>query len=267
MSRHYKGWYALFVLVFLMLGGCSGTHATQKEEPAEKSLRVGITPDYPPIIFQLNGKITGVEADLAQGVAQSLHRRLEFVQMKWDALIPGLMAGTIDIIMSGMTVTQARTMQVDFTDPYFRVGILACMRAEDVKKFDSVERILNTDANVGVIPGTTSDAFVTRNFPRARRIAIAKAEHAALELTTRRIDLFVADGPAVVWLVSRNEADLAGFWQPLTREVFAWGVNRGNRELLTAVNGVLAQWKGDGTLHRVLLHWLPYLDRIQQNEQ
>jgi polar amino acid transport system substrate-binding protein len=172
------------------------------------------------------------------------------------------MAGKIDIIMSGMTLTQGRTMQVDFTAPYFQVGLLACMRAEDIKKYDSLERMTKSNGNVGVIPGSSADAFVTRQFPRARKIAIAKAEHAALELETRRIDLFVADGPAVAWLVSRNEADLTAFWHPLVREEFAWGVRRGDRELLTAVNGILARWKSDGTLHRVLHHWLPYLDRI-----
>ncbi len=261
-TRYIKA--AVIVLFLLIVYGCSGTQdSTREQAPEPLPLRVGISPDYPPLIFMIDGKVTGLESDLAQRVARSLQRPLTFVPMKFENLIPGLLEGKIDIIMSGMTVTPPRTMQVDFTDTYFRGGLLACMRSDEQKMYTSLEQIRNTPGNVGVIPGTSADAYVTRHFPTARKVAVAKAEHAAMELKTKKIDLFVADGPAVVWLVSRNEADLAGFWKPLIRENFAWGVLRGNSELLTAVNALLARWKKDGTLRSVLLSWLPYLDRIQ----
>jgi len=257
---------ATLVLALLLACGCTGTRESTRQEepaPAPEPLRVGITPDYPPLIFQIDGKVTGVESDLAQRVARSLGRPLTFVPMKWEDLIPALLGGRVDILMSGMTITPLREMHVAFTDPYFRGGLLACMRADDEPLYPSAERIRGTRGNVGVIPGTSADAYVSRHFPNARRMAIAQVEHAALELKTRKIDLFVADGPAVVWLVSRHEADLAGFWEPLARENLAWGVRRGDTELLTAVNALLAQWKKDGTLRAVLLHWLPFLDRVQ----
>jgi len=252
---------AFFLLVAL---GCSGTQeATREQTPAAAPLRVGITPDYPPMVFTLDGKIAGVESDLAQRVARGLQRPLRFEPMKWDRLIPSLQEDKIDIIMSGMTVTEARTMLIDFADPYFRGGLLACMRADEQDLYKSLDEIRNTAGNVGVIPGTSADAYVTRYFPRARKIVIAEVDHAPMELKTRKIDLFVADGPAVVYLVSRNESEVAGFWTPLTREDFAWGVRRGNAELLASVNALLARWKGDGTLRAVLVHWMPYLERIQ----
>jgi polar amino acid transport system substrate-binding protein len=253
---------AAFVLSVLV--GCSTSKETANLKPAPPDpLRVGVAADYPPLIFKIDNKIAGVEADLARLLAEKLGKPLQFVQMDWKELLPGLMAGKMDIIMSGMTITLARKMQVDFTEPYYQTRIVTAMRSEDVKTYDTLEKIKNTQANVGVIWGTAADATVQRDFPYARRMAIAKVDHAALELKNRRIDLFVADDPAVVWLVSRNEADLAGFWKPLATQELGWAVRRGNRELLETANRMLNGWKSDGTLRQVLIHWLPYLDRIQ----
>jgi polar amino acid transport system substrate-binding protein len=154
-------------------------------------------------------------------------------------------------------------MRIDFTEPYFTAMLVGAMRSTDKEKFASKESVLTTQSSVGVIPGTTADAFVQRNLPNARRIAIAEIRHAALELKTMKIDLFISDGPGVVWLVSENEAELAGFWQALAEEPLAWGVRRGNQEMLTSVNRILEKWKSDGTVDKVLNRWLPYLERIK----
>jgi len=263
MRNFYRG-CMLFVLVSTALLGCSGSKEVAGESDAGKPpLRVGIAPDYPPLIFPINGRISGVEADLAQLLAKALDRPLKYDLIKFEELINRLMEGKIDIIMSGMTITRARSIRVDFTQPYFRSGLFSAMRAEELKEFDSLEKIKQTSGNVGVIPGSSADVFVKRNLPNARRVAISKVEHSAMELTTRKIDLFIADGPAVAWLVSNNESDLGGLWKPLNQEDMGWAVRRGNTELLAEVNAVITMWKKDGTLKRVLLHWLPYLKNIK----
>jgi hypothetical protein len=55
-----------------------------------------------------------------------------------------------------------------------------------------------------------------------------------------------------MWLVSKNEALLAGSWELLTKEELAWGIRRQDADLLNRVNGVLARWKRDGSLEAVL---------------
>jgi ABC-type amino acid transport substrate-binding protein len=66
-----------------------------------------------------------------------------------------------------------------------------------------------------------------------------------------------------MWLVSRNEASLAGSWELLTKEELAWGIRRQDADLLNRVNGVLARWKRDGSLEAVPLKWLSYRRRSQ----
>ena len=114
---------------------------------------------------------------------------------------------------------------------------------------------------MGAIEGTTGDVFVQQSFPNARRVAFSIASDGALALRRRTIDVFVHDGPSIAWLVSANEADLAGLWQPLNRESLAWGVRRDDPQLLAQANESLGVWKRDGTLTEVLVRWLPYLRR------
>ena len=263
---------AALVFGFFLFIGCSASQdAVKPQDDTVKAddiktaplLRVGINPNFPPLVFKLNGKITGVEPTLARLLAQALGRPMQYVEMKWEELIPALMAGEIDIIMSGMTRTKAREMRIRFSDPYFKGGLLAAMRADNAEKYSSIQRILETQGDIGVMSGTTSDVFVQRHIPNARRVSIATLNDAAFALKTRRIDLFLADGPAIVWLVSGNEADLTGLWERLDEEELAWGVRRGDQELLTAINTLLEKWKKDGTLNRVLSRWIPYLDEIK----
>ena len=210
------------------------------------------------MIFKSGGNIAGVEADLARSLGEKLGRPVEFVEMDWEKQIPRLLEGRTDIIMSGMAITQARQVRIAFTDHYMKVAIAAVMRTEDKGTYRSWEDIAWTQGNVGVIPGTTGDAFVQKNVSHAVRVEIPSPRDGAMQLIRKRIDLFVHAGPVGMWLVSENEADLAGFPSPLDEQYLAWGVRRDNPELLGAVNQILARWKVDGTVDNVVIRWMPW---------
>jgi polar amino acid transport system substrate-binding protein len=210
------------------------------------------------MIFKSGGNLTGVEADFARSLGEKLGRPVEFVELDWEKQIPRLLEGRTDIIMSGMAITQARQVRIAFTDHYMKVAIAAVMRTEDKGTYRSWEDIAWTQGNVGVIPGTTGDAFVQKNVSHAVRVEIPSPRDGAMQLIRKRIDLFVHDGPVGMWLVSENEADLAGFPSPLDEQYLAWGVRRDNPELLGAVNQILARWKVDGTVDNVVMRWMPW---------
>ena len=248
-------------LCFSACGKAEDPEAFQMIEP--EPLRIGMSPNSPPMIFMLDGRYAGVEADFARLLARKFGRSVYFLPMGWEQLIPALMEGKVDLIMSGMTATQARQMRIRFTEPYFTARLVVAMRAEDANKYDSREDILKTSGNVGVNPGTTADAFVQKNLVNARRVAIGEVRYAAQELKNRRIDFFMSDGPDVVWLVSESEGELVGFWEGFGEEPLAWGVRRDDEALLNSVNSILATWKTDGTVDKVLKRWLPYLEQIK----
>lgn len=247
------GRLALGLVVAVALAGCASQDASRSGPPP---LRIGVTSTYPPMIFRTGGQVTGLEADLARQLGWELQRAIQFVEVRWEEQIPALLAGRTDIIMSGMSITDARKVRIDFAEPYFQGGLVAAMRTEDRQKYPSPESVLGAAVSVAVIEGTTGDVFVQRSMPNARRIAVTRASDGALALKRHTADLFVHDAPAIVWLVSENEADLAGLWVLLTREDLAWGMRRGD-PLLPSVNAALQKWKADGTLAQWLARWLP----------
>lgn len=253
-----KSFHKIFIFVFLAFFFC-GCAAPKPKEPAPIPLRVGVFPYYPPMIFKQGDNIKGAEADLALRLAETLGRQAEFIELSWDRLIPALTEGKIDIIMSGMTITEARKARVNFTAPYLKIGQVVLMRAEDVSQFNSLTSIRESFSTIGVVQGTTGDVFVRNNFSKAANIiSFGKASEAPYLLINRRIDLFVHDGPAVVWLVSENEGILKGFWEPLNEEYLGWAVKREDPDFIMQVNSILSNWKSDGTLKEVLTRWLPY---------
>lgn len=236
--------------------------------PAQENLllRVGVTPDYPPLIFRQGDTITGVEVDLARRLGQELKRPVTLVPLKWEEQIPALLEKKTDIIMSGMSVTPAREVRIRFTEPYLKSGLLAAFRAEDLKKYPTREIILNSFAVAAAVKDTTGDIFLQRNFARGtRKVVLRKAADGVDELKRRSIDIFIHDAPYILWMVSENESVLSALWEPLNQEDLAWGVRKGEEAFFNQVDQAVKKWKSDGTLDTLLGRWLPapYLKRFK----
>jgi ABC-type amino acid transport substrate-binding protein len=248
----------IFSIFLLSLGGCAVNGVKTGQAPVNPIL-VGITPIYPPIIFKMDGKIVGLEVDLARRLAEELKRPIEFVEISWERQVPALLEGKIDIIMSGMTITQARQVRITFSQPYLTSGLMIAFAAENASKYNSLQNIMEFVPAVGFVAGTTGEVYARDKFRDGNRmVPVKSADEAALALKNRRIDIFVYDAPSIVWIVSENEAELKLLPDLLNIEYLGWGLRREDRELLVGVNGLLSKWKNDGTLKETILKWLPY---------
>ncbi|UCF86681.1 MAG: transporter substrate-binding domain-containing protein, partial [Nitrospiraceae bacterium] len=85
--------FASFIFIALFIIGCSTTSSVKEEEPPVIPLHVGITPDYPPVIFKQGGRVSGIEADLGRRLGESLGRPVQFKELSWGKQIPALLAG------------------------------------------------------------------------------------------------------------------------------------------------------------------------------
>jgi ABC-type amino acid transport substrate-binding protein len=248
----------IFSIVLLGLGGCA-TNGVKTGQAPVKPILVGVTPNYPPVIFKKNEQITGLEADLARRLAGELKRPIEFVEISWERQIPSLLEGKIDIIMSGMTITQARQVRITFSQPYLTSGLMIAFTAENASKYTSLQNIMESVPAVGFVAGTTGEVYARDKFREGNRmVPVKSANEAALALKNRRIDIFVHDAPSIVWIVSENEAELKLLPELLNIEYLGWGLRQDDRELLAGVNALLSKWKNDGTLKETILKWLPY---------
>lgn len=249
MKRRLYGILSCVVIGGLFMAGC-GTLSMRSP------LRVGITPDFPPMIAKTGDGITGLEADFARQLARALGRPLQWVELSWESQVSALLTGQIDLIMSGMSVTEMRKVRIDFCEPYMTSGLMALVRRKGSNKYKTREALLQADDKVGVKKGTTADVFAQEHVRNARLIHYEIPNDAALALKNKTLDIYLDDAPAVFWLASQYEADLTFSPVRLTEEEIAWGVHPKNPVLKEQVNRVLAGWRADGTLRRILERWV-----------
>ena len=249
----------------VMLAACGPASPPARPEPATSAMiRVGTSPDAPPTSFIRNGRIAGIEPDFAQALADQLRRPVQLVPMRWTDLVPALLRGNIDIIMSGMTVTRARQVRVAFSDPYLQSGLVAVARRDTASRYSTLDAIREAPANVGIRTNSTAAQWVRDNMRYATVVPYPNLEDAARELSQGRLDMFVTDIPIAAWMVSQHEGDLQLVRIRLTHEDIAWAFRPNDTQLLAAANGALARWRQDGTLRTILRRWLPYLSDLER---
>ncbi len=86
------------------------------------AIRVGLSTFVPWAMRDKNGELIGYEIDVAKQLAEDMKVKVEFVPTAWDGIIPALLAGKFDMVISGMTITPERNLTVNFTLPYANSG-------------------------------------------------------------------------------------------------------------------------------------------------
>ncbi len=239
------------ILLILLLLGSSVTLAAG-------TLRVGVSADYPPLVFEQDGRIVGIEADNALAVGEILGRKVTFSNMPFQALMPSLLAGEIDVIMSGFSVTGTRSEEVLFTESFMVVGQMAIMHRDKITRFAQPWSVYRPGVRVGVEPGTTGASFAERELKEAE-ITLFEDSAAAFEgLRSDKIDLYIHDAPTSWGLATSSEnTDLISLYSPMTEEMLAWAVRPGDEALAIDLNRALTVMKTNGTLQYILNRWIP----------
>ena len=233
------------------------TPAPPRASPS--ALRVGITPTYPPLAFTQQGHLTGLEVDLARGLEVELGRPVVLVELAWGTLIPALESGTIDVIMSGMSITEERAQRVWFVSHYLRVGQMAMFRKTDDLLLRSPTLLTLTDRRVGFVDGTTGAAYVHGHLPKAQYVPLESTDAGLQALRTGEIDVFVHDA-VTAWHLADDETNamLTSSFSPLTEEYLAWAVRHTDETLHRDLEAVLARWRRSGRLQELFNTWLRF---------
>jgi polar amino acid transport system substrate-binding protein len=123
----------------------------------------------PPLnMMTKDGKIVGIEPDLAAMLARGMDVKLTLRQMKFDELIPALLAGKVDMVLSNMTMTPSRNVKVAFAGPYFHSGKSILVKVANAASLDTMEK-LNKPSNILVaLKGSTSQLFIEKLIPNAK---------------------------------------------------------------------------------------------------
>jgi len=222
------------------------------------ALRVGVSPDNPPLVYREEGRVVGLEADNIRAVGTILNRDMRIVEMAFGELIPALEAGDIDVIMSGMRITEERARRVLFTRPYLEAGQMAIVHRDKVARFAQPWAVYREGSRIGVEPDSAGAAYAEQELTEAH-IELYETPDAGFEgLREGRIDLFIHDATTSWRLaVTDDNDDLISLYRPLTTELLAWAVRLDDEELAARLNSALDTMERGGTLRYIRNRWIP----------
>lgn len=215
-------------------------------------LRVGTDATFPPMEFTENGKRTGFDIDMVEAIAKKLGKQVEWVDIDFKGLIPGLVSHRFDMAVSAIYITDARKKVVDFTEPYYAGGLVAM-----VKDGSSIQKLADLDGKkVTVQVGTKSVGYLQEHHPKVQRVEVEKNQEMFNLVDIGRADAAVTGKPAAYQYV-RTRPGLKVLPEQLTTEEYGMALRKDEPELTKAVNKAIEQLKADGTYAAIVKKWFP----------
>ena len=267
-----------FVLVFFLAAGIVAPAFGSDIELWKKStlneiiqrgeLRVGFEAGYLPFeMSDKKGNFIGFDIDMAKEMAKAMKVKFVPVNTAWDGIIPALVTKKFDIIISGMTVTQERNLNINFADPYIIVGQTILINKKLEGKVKSYEDLNDPKYTVASKLGTTGEQAIKRLIPRAKYKSFEVESEAALEALNGKVDAFVYDLPfCATFMAQQGAGKLVFLDKPFTYEPLAWAVRKGDPDFLNWLNNFLRQMKNDGRYDKIYDTWIKSTDWIKNVE-
>ena len=263
MKKYLKSIFtgAMVLTMTAALAGCGGgtsaeenEEAVAAEEGGEKdTLVMATSAAFPPYEYYEGQEIVGIDAEVAQAIADKLGYQLEIEDMSFESIIPSVVSGKADIAMAGMTVNEERKKSVDFTDSYAK-GVQVVLVKEGSALTD-VAQLFEEGANhtVGVQTATTGDIFTTgdiegKGLGKVERYT--KYGDAINALLTDKVDCIVMDSAAAKAYEEKNEG-LHILDTEYANEDYAIGLAK-DSELTEKVNAALKELMEDGTVQSIV---------------
>ncbi|MDA1193727.1 MAG: transporter substrate-binding domain-containing protein [Planctomycetota bacterium] len=242
----------LLLVLFLALAciGCGeSTESTLARVKARGVMRVAMEPTFPPFETRdENDQLVGFDVDLARVIGGELGVEVEFVTVVWDSIIPTLLSGKADFIISGMTATAERALTVSYTEPYFHTITCLLVSSSKAPGLTDVEQLNEAGRVIVVKEGTTGHTAAEASCPKANIVAVKTENDAAREVQLGRADAFLYDLRSIRTHHRLNPDDTYVITKPVTIEPYAIAFAHGDAETAARLNAILRAMRGDGRL-------------------
>lgn len=252
---------SLGLCIILIITVFAFTGCSQKDNAAEQSdkkeLVVGMELAYPPFeMTDQKGNPTGISVDLAYAIGEHLGRDVRIENMAYNGLIPSLMTGKIDIILSSMTITEERKESIDFSDPYAKAYLaLLINKNSPVQKFED----LNVEGRkIAVKKGTTGHIYAEKNLPNCEIMVFDKESACVLEVVQGKADAFMYDQMTIYKNWQQNPDTTRALLEPFQEELEYWGIGlrKDDSELRDQINAFLKEYKENGGFDELSMKYL-----------
>lgn len=214
----------------------------------------GTNAAFEPYEYMEGTEVVGIDAEIMDAIGAKLGLEAQVENMDFDAIIPAVTSGKVDVGIAGMTVTEERLNNVNFSNPYVEAGqaIIVAEGSEIASAADLAGKV------VGVQRGTVGDEYVSALADAEAPASVerfANGPDATQALVSGKIDAVVIDNEPAKKLVE-NAPGTVKLDENLTSEEYAIAVAKDNTALLDAINGALAEMEESGELQAILDKYL-----------
>jgi len=202
---------------------------------------------FPPYEYIEGEKIVGIDAEIAELIAEKLGMTLEIQDIDFNSIITAVQTGKADMGMAGMTVNEERLQNVNFTTSYATgVQVVIVKEGSEIKSVDDIGNYM-----IGTQEGTTGQIYCEDDFGSDHVVAYTTGANAVQALISGKVDCVVIDNQPAKAYVAANSG-LTILDTSYATEDYAICIAKDNTELLDKVNGALEELIADGSVQAIL---------------
>lgn len=204
MNWHLKKIILCLLSITVLIGivGCSNSESSgSSNKPEEKTIAVGTDTSFVPFEYldQKTNKYVGFDMDLLKALSKQSNVNYKLSPMDFNGLLPALQAGKLDMVISGVTITNERKKTIDFSTPYYNSGFYVLVRKNDknITGFKSLKgKVVATKL------GTSALNYVNANLKGAKNIVtFPNIDQAYMDLLSGSADAVVFDAPNIDYYI------------------------------------------------------------------
>lgn len=253
-----------FIRIFLLslFVFSAGVSADDLDSIIQKGkLKIGVSLFEPWTMKDDAGQLSGFEIDVGNKLANDMGVEPEFMVFEWDAIIPALINGEIDVIAGGMAITPARALKVNFSVPYADSGLNLVTNTEKTKQIKSMDELNSPEIVISVVATTASEELARTLFHKATIESVKTPEESAKAILEGAAHAWIAASPQPEFLVLQHPKIVD---MPLSKPLLTYraglAVKRGNQELLNFLNAWVTSRDADEWLSATHGFWFESLD-------
>lgn len=232
------------LLCLVILFGCIG--CTNRED----KLIMVTEASFAPYEYYADGKIVGVDVEIAREIANELGKELVVKDVAFDSIIHEVKTGKADIGVAGISYTEERAKQVDFSINYTSSKQVIVVRSNSL--IDKLDDIKNK--KIAVQLGSVADMYVSEYYKKKNIVRQKKYLAAIQDLKDGKVDCVVMDELPAREMV-KNNSDIRILSEILAEDSYGIIVDKGNSELLSVINGVIERLKSEGKIDEYILEY------------
>ncbi|GAB6181969.1 basic amino acid ABC transporter substrate-binding protein [Desulfotomaculum defluvii] len=254
-SIKYAWLIVLMLALVVSVVGCGGNDQTPAKDAAEKpKLVVAADATFAPFEFTetSTGKYIGFDVELMEAICNEVGYEMEFRSMGFDGLIAALQANQIDAVISAMTITDERKKAVDFSDPYYKSGLIVAVQASnnEITSFEDLK-----GKKLAVQSGTTGALQAEKITDKDKITYFTSSDQALLELKNGAVDAVVNDYPVSAYFIQQGNDEIKLVGEILSSEEYGIAVPKGETETLEKINAGLKAIKENGKYTEIYKKW------------